>query len=844
MFRNSRRVIPAVLALVAGCTRASIRPTAARDVASADASRLPTGVRLDPVGITVPVGSFPLAIAVAPSGNRVALLLNGWARTGVQIVDWRNNKVTQTVDLPATFIGLVFSPDGRSLYASGGNQDAIYRYRWVGDSVVLADSIKLVPGSARRGARYPAQLALSPDGSRLYVAENLADSLTVLDATSGAVVQRLPTGKYPYGVVVAKDGTVYVSAWGGNAIDVFEVRAGRLTSTGTLPGGRHPSALLLNASGTRLFAASASTDRVTVIDTRARRVVTELLDPPPAGPSEGSTPNALTLSADGNTLWVAEADANAVGVFHLSAATSDNAVAHGSDRLEGRIPVGWYPAALVQVQGSLIVVNGKGLGTRANPDGPGPRTSQVNQGSSQSGTLGQLTGTLSVIDTTTFRDASLGALTNRVAAANGWTAARRASRYPHFEHVIYVIKENRTYDQMLGVLTKADGDTGLVYFPRSVAPHHHALSERFGTFDRFFVNAEVSADGHNWTTAAYASDYVEKTVQPNYSGRGRPYDFEGTNRGIVPANPDDDVNSPSSGYLWTLAEKKGTTLRNYGEFVVADRPAGRGAAAGAGAAPAAPRYRGVKPYLDANTNPEYPGFDLDIQDQRRADIWLAELDKYVSAGQMPALEIVRLPNDHTSGGSAGKPTPRADVADNDLALGRMIAGLSRTPFWKSTVVFVLEDDAQNGPDHVDSHRSPLMVISPYNPGGVFHRFTTTTDVIETIEGILGLGSLSQFDYYGRPLNDIWSADADLRPYDALTPTTPLTEKNSGLSRGALESVRLKFDTEDESDDDDFSQILWHMMKGWTTPYPGAVRMSLLEASARALNREVKSVRVL
>jgi hypothetical protein len=281
--------------------------------------------------------------------------------------------------------------------------------------------------------------------------------------------------------------------------------------------------------------------------------------------------------------------------------------------------------------------------------------------------------------------------------------------------------------------------------------------------------------------------------------------------------PDDDVNEPSSGYLWTLAAKAGTTMRNYGEFVVPER--GRDGAI---------HYTGNKPQLKPNTNPAFPGFNLDIKDQTRADVWLAELETYAKRDTMPALEIVRLPNDHTSGGSAGKPTPRAAVADNDLALGRMIAALSRTQFWKSTVVFVLEDDAQNGPDHVDSHRSPLLVISPYNRPGAYHRFTNTTDVIRTIEGILKLGALSHFDYYGRPLNDIWAPQPDLRPYDVLTPGVSLGELNPASTRGARESRRLSLEVEDESDDNDFSQILWHVVKGYDVPYPGPTRMGILE----------------
>jgi len=338
-------------------------------------------------------------------------------------------------------------------------------------------------------------------------------------------------------------------------------------------------------------------------------------------------------------------------------------------------------------------------------------------------------------------------------------------------------------------------------------------------FDRFLVTAEVSPDGHNWSMAAYATDYLEKTVPSNYSSRGRSYDYEGTNRGTLP--PDgDDAAAPAMGYLWDLAERKNITFRNYGEFVERED-----------AKPGEPRpsgYRGVKPFLAAHTNPAFPGFDTAIPDQRRADIWLADLAADARQGTMPALEIVRLPNDHTEGTRAGRPTPRAHMADNDLALGRIIEGLSRSPFWKNTVVFVLEDDAQNGPDHVDSHRSVLLVISAYSKAGVVHRFANTTDVLVTIEEILGLGQLSQFDYYGRPLRDIWTAQPDLGEYRALTPSVSLSEKNLASAPGALTSERLSFRFEDQADDEIFNRVLWAAIKGPEVPYPGPTRMAALE----------------
>jgi len=406
----------------------------------------------------------------------------------------------------------------------------------------------------------------------------------------------------------------------------------------------------------------------------------------------------------------------------------------------------------------------------------------------------------------------LAALSRRVAHANGWDLRPTGAAWPPFEHVIYVIKENRTYDQVFGDLPGADGDTALVYFPRSVTPNHHALAERFGIFDRFFVNAEVSADGHSWSTAAYATDYTEKTLPQAYSGRGRSYDYEGTNRD---QRVDDDAAEPAAGYLWDLAHRKGITFRNFGEFVLEE---------GKREGPVPAWYRGLKPFLEASTDSGFPGFDLSVPDQVRADRWLESLAEWERTGVMPALQILRLPNDHTSGARAGAPTPRAYLADNDLALGRVIEALSESRFWKSTVVFVVEDDAQDGPDHVDSHRAPFLLISAWNRPHVWHRWTNTTDVLATIESILSLEHLSQFDAYARPLRGVFASAPDTTPYLALTPSVPLSEKNLANAPGARESSRFNFRVEDLADDDRFNRVLWLAIKG-DVPYPGPTRLT-------------------
>jgi YVTN family beta-propeller protein len=799
----------AVLMLVTAACRPA---TPDRQIAGQDPRRLPTGGQLDPAGASSPVGQMPLGMLASPGGRRLVLLLGGWREHGLQVVD-REGRVTQTLPQAAAFVGLAFSTDGSALYASGGNTDVVYRYRWADDRASLADSIVLAPRAARAdGTRYPAGLALSADGRSLYVAENLADSLAVVDVATGTVVQRVATGRYPYGVAVGAEGAVFVSNWGGNTLSVFVLGPDGLRPAPAVAAGRHPSALVVNGKGTRLFVASGSTDRVMVVDTRARRVVATLLDPPPAGPDEGTTPNALALSADGTRLFAAEADANAVAVFDLSAATADEPAARGADGLAGRIPVGWYPTSLAVLGDTLLVANGKGSGTGPNPDGPQPGRAHPDT----SYTLGQIKGSLSIIPLPPAGGMALAALSARVERANGWDSVHAGGRaYPPFTHVIYILKENRTYDQVLGDLPQADGDTSLVLFGRSVTPNHHALAERFGIFDRFFVNAEVSADGHNWSMAAYATDYTQKTTPANYDGGGRTYDYQGENRDQI---PDDDVAEPAMGYLWDLVQRANISFANFGEFAVTRSGPG-----------GTKIYRAVKPFLAAHTDSTYPGWDLSIPDQHRVDIWVTAFRRWVEAGQMPSFQIIYLPQDHTSGAQAGAPTPRAMVADNDLALGRIVQALSTSPYWKSTVLFVMEDDAQNGPDHVDSHRSPLLVVSAYNRGGVFHRFTNTTDVLRTMEQILKLDALSQFDHYGHPLRDIWQDTPDTTPYTVLTPAVPLDERNPAQGPAARDSRRLDLATVDAADMDLFNRVLWMAVKGERTPYPGTHRMSTLEA---------------
>jgi DNA-binding beta-propeller fold protein YncE len=737
---------------------------------------LATGVRLDPAGDAVDLGSMPLGIALAPGGERAAVVLSGWREHGVQIVDLKSRKVVQTLTQEAAFYGAAFAPDGAHLYVSGGNDDSIFCYTWKDGAAAFER--KIVLGKQKEdktGSRYPAGVAVSKNGRYLYVAENVGDALAIVDVRT-LDVQRLPTDHYPYAVDVAPDGNVYVSAWGADNVSIFGVRAnGTLFPRARLRVGRHPSALA--ASRSRLFVALAGSDRIAVVDLHTRKILNVFKDAAPGAPSEGSTPNALALSPDGRTLYATEGGNNAVALFEVE-----------SGKLKGRIPTDWYPTALASTPGALLVVNGKGHGSHANPGGPTPGQPIVLP---LEYALGQLNGTLRVIADPGA--ASLAKYTRRVAAANNWTAARPARRYPPFKHVVYIIKENRTYDQIFGDLGQGDGDPSLVFFDKTSTPNHRALALRFGLFDRFFTNAEVSSQGHIWSTAAYVTDYGEKMVPISYSDRRGDVDGE-------------EIDVPEAGFLWTLAKKSGASFRDYGEMLGWPRT-----------------------HLDlgSDISPTYPPYDLEIPDQKRADAWIAELQRFVADGNMPALEVLHLPSDHTAGGNPKYHSPRAYMADNDLALGRIVEALSHSRYWRDTVMFVLEDDSQAGPDHVDSHRGPLLVISAYNRAGTIHRFANTTDVVAAIEDILGLGRLSKFDYFSRSLAEVFAARPDLTPYDAITPAQNRDEMNPPKTAAAAMSEGLDLSAPDRIDDARFNLILWTMLKG-DLPMPPARAMAPLQ----------------
>jgi DNA-binding beta-propeller fold protein YncE len=739
-------------------------------------SPLPTGVRLDPAGDMIDLGSLPINLVLAPEADKAVVVLSGWREQGVQVVDLKTRKVTQTLRQDGAFYGAAFSPDGHSFYVSGGNTDLLFVYAWKDGTATLENKFELAKAKTPdgTGTSYPAGVTVAPNGKFVYVAENVGDDLAVVNTATGEITQRFSTDHYPYGVALTENGQVFVSAWGGSTVSQFRVLVdGTLAYLGRIDVGRHPSALAV--SGTKLYVTLAGSDRVAVVDTKLRKIARYLHDAAPGAPPEGSTPNAVAFSYDAKRLFVAEADNNAIAVFDVA-----------TGKLLGRVPTDWYPTAIAETNDELLIVSGKGHGTHANPDGPVPLTKWPDE-KPTAYTLGQLNGTLRLLPAS-LPPPQLARFGERVATANNWHNSRTKRRYPPFRHVVYIIKENRTYDQVLGDMKEGDGDAGLVYFPDiAVTPNHHALAWRFGLFDRFFVNAEVSSQGHIWSTAAYVTNYGEKTVPSAYAGKRADVDGE-------------ESDEPERGFLWTLTIQEGISFRDYGEMVKGN-----------------PGWPVTQRDLGGDVNTDYVPFDLTTPDQKRADVWIAELQRFVRDGNMPQLEVVWLPMDHLAAGRPGKCTPRACMADNDLALGRIVQALSKTPYWKDTVIFVVEDDAQAGPDHTDSHRAPFYAISAYNRPGTVHRFINTTDVVAAIEDILGMGRLSKFDYFSRSLAEIFAPTPDPAPYDPIVPTQDLNEKNPPNTAAARMSEGLDLSAPDRVDDQLYNRILWLMLKGDARP---------------------------
>jgi YVTN family beta-propeller protein len=757
---------------------------------------LPNGWRLAPAGKHLMVGDLPLNVIQSPDSRYVIVTNNGLAKPSFSVVDVSSWSVKSTTVLDHAWLGLAWHPDGTKLYSSGAAQNNVQEFAYADGVLTRARTLAL---PAVNGDSFAGGLTVSRDGRTLYVTRVFAQTVSAIDLGTGQVLNTAVLPAEPYTCVVSADGTtLYVSLWGGSAVEILEARS--LTLIDVVATGEHPNAMVLSVDGQRLFVASGSTSSVWVFDTFSREAIEQISMSlfPEAPPS--STPNSLALSPDGKTLLVSNADNNNVAVVDVGNAARSV--------IRGFIPTGWYPTgAIFSRDGKQIfVLSGRGLAPAANP---------LNRDVEK-----RLFGAISVLatpDTTTLNEYSrqvqmLVPYTDaiRLSPANapiGSPIPRTVGGSSPIKHVFYVIRENRTYDQILGDEPAGNGDPRLTLFKRDVTPNAHGIAESFVLLDNFYVDADVSADGHAFSTAAYATDFIEKTWQTYAGNRGGRYLSEGD--GIF-RNPFGNLSTPLLGYLWDYARRANVTVRSYGEFV---RHLSKSPTGDVVADASVPGLRNV-------VAPSFAGFDLEITDNKRLNAWLYEFNLYAANGNLPQLSIIRLGNDHTAGTRPGAPTPRAMVADNDLAVGRLVEAVSNSVYWKDSAIFIVEDDAQAGPDHVDSHRSVLLVASAFaKRGAVDHTFYSTSSVLRTIELILGLPPMSQYDAAATPLYNAFQGTPNLAPYRVTMPIPPLDEKNQPLAFGSAQSLAMDFSDADRTPEALLNEIVWRSVKGANSPVP-------------------------
>jgi YVTN family beta-propeller protein len=842
----------------------------------------PANQLVTPAGTQVELpGIRPNALALDPDGK---ILATAGLTHELVVVEPATGQIWQRIALPSggakelaptameilnpdekaqlSFTGLAFSPDGSRIYLSNVNGDIKVFGVGKGQKVSPLFSIALPPANAPgRKEEIPTGIAVSRDGKRIYVAGNLSNRLLELDAATGKVLRTWDTGVAPFDVVLAGK-KIYVSNWGGRRPDADSVTgpAGqgtkvrvddrsianegsvsvidlstnieRRTSNVELLTGLHACAMALSPNGKFLVVANAGSDTLSVIDTRADKIVETICARQNPADLFGAQPNALAFNRSGKRLFVCNGTQNAVAVFGFKP---------GKSKLLGLIPVGWFPGAIVfdARHGTIDVANIKSIGTKMER----PRTGF---GHGPGFNSKQYTGSLSLVPVPSAKE--LAAFTQTALADLRYPLMAQAKLPPRenrpaqpvperagepsvFQHVLYIIKENRSYDQVLGDVTAGNGDANLCAFGERVTPNEHKLVRDFCLLDNTYCCSILSADGHNWTDSGIATDYVER----EFAGWPRSYPSGGDGR-----DTDDALAYSPAGFIWNDALAHGKTVRDFGEFTTDHKqwtdPARKGKihfsdawrdfldGSNAITCSSAPDIEALRPFVMTNTI----GWDLDVPDVWRAAQFIKSLKQFEAADNLPNLVIVWLPNDHTSATKAGSPTPEAQVADNDLAFGQIVDGVSHSKFWTNTCIFAVEDDPQNGWDHVSGYRTTAYIASAYTKRGQTIRTQyNQTSLLRTMELILGLPPMNQMDATATPMFDCFTGTPDFAAFDAVTNKVPLDEMNkspkeisdSALRHDAYVSAKLPLEKEDQCPEDLFNQILWRAMKGSQAPYP-------------------------
>jgi len=872
------------------------------------------------------LADHPIATALSPHGSTLLVLTSGYNQVSdirahaipslsteyVFVYDVRQNPPIkrQVLPVPNTYMGIAWAPDGKRFFVSGGMDDNVHVFsqtedRWAEAASPIPLGHKYGLGiddeeASRDGRTKPvaAGLAVSPDGTRLLVVNSQNDSVSLIDLAQGKVISELdlrpgkndptkknvPGGEYPYDVVFKGSEKAYISTLRDREIDVLNLR-GSPAIAGRIKTGGQPGKMVLNSAQTALFAVEDNTDSVVVIDTAKDRIITEIKTAAPGGmlparPAfKGANPTGLALAPDNRTLYATNGGTSSVAVIRLDRELDDGNVT-------GLIPTAWYPNAVsVSRDGRLLyVVNAK---SNAGPNPGGCRNNFAPSGDRPCALAQQYVwqlekGALTSIPVpgpTELKTLTLQVATNNhfsVSAKHPESDAIFAFLRTRIHHVIYILKENRSYDQVLGDLEKGNGDPRLVLFPEALAPNHHEIARRFVTLDNFHDSGEVSGNGWNWSTAARATDFVERTIPINYAHRGPGYDVEGVNRGINTGalrpedrihgkleDPDDqlpgaaDVSAPDgpgedeagAGYLWDSALRAKLTVRNYGFYV---NLAHYSATADGGPPlpllhdPAAAGLRvafPTNPRLQDITDPYFRSFDMRFADYWRFKEWEREFDDYVKHNNLPNLELVRLPHDHFGNFSEaqdGVNTVETMMADNDYAVGLVMEKVAHSKYAADTLVFVIEDDAQNGADHVDAHRSICLVAGPYvKRDAVVSRYYTTVSLLRTIEAVLGMSPLGIYDAFQPPMVEVFSARQPAWTYTARVPRIlystqlplpkPEPERKSrdfpvpapphDAAYWSAQTAGFDFSVEDKLDTERFNLILWKGLKDDNVPYP-------------------------
>lgn len=817
---------------------------------------VPTSQIIDPAGTTITFPGRPVDLALNPDETILAVKnLNN-----IVFFNVADQSIKQTLALPAagnTFTGIGWSDNGQKVWTTdtrGYLRSAILQgtglFDWK-DAILLSSKIKSkgqFPGeseildksaSAANGPGYPGGFAIDEQRGYIYVTLNRYNSVGIVNMKTYKFEAYVPVGIAPYSIII-KGNKAYVSNWGGRLSvkgDKTSMSAGTAVvvdpKTGIASSGTvsvidlstrktikeikvHllPSGMVLHPDGSKLYVANANSDLISVINTETDKVIKDLNPKPMAELPFGSAPNALAISMDGRTLYVANGGNNLIAVIDLT-----------TDVVKGLIPTGWYPGAVVLSKdgNKLFVANVKGLGSR--------QLTQGAEGYKSHGQLGSVSFILvpskNVLEEYTVKAATNMRLPGITQTMNLEKVKEKIVPVPTkpgeksvFKHVLYIIKENKTYDQVFGGLKQGNGDSSLCQFGRNVTPNHHALAENFVLLDNIYCNGVLSADGHQWTDEGYVTEYLEKS----FGGFVRSYPYRG----------DDPLAFASSGFIWDQVIKKGLSYRNYGEFIVEDVTNPKDVSWSQMyeeyknnthniTIKAKSQLHTLEPY----NCPTYPGFTGKVPDVYRAKEFIKELKAYEAKGEFPSFITMLLPNDHTVGVNENYPTPNAAVADNDLALGQIIEAVSKSKFWKETAIFVIQDDPQSGLDHVDGKRTVAFCISPYTKRGeVISTQYNQNSILRTIELILGLSPMSQFDLVATPMDDCFTGKPNFTPYQALPNQIPLDQMNPKLSslKGkqkywAKKSMEMPLEEADEANDDDFNKIIWYAVKGYDVPYP-------------------------